>query len=129
MRVAVAVAAVLALVSAPVQAQNNNGGNNNTTIIGNVPAGVLVSPDGVLRVKTVADKTGQLARARAAEARAKLAADLARPSELRKISLPRLEAAMAERLAKGQEPSDEMKNLAGLTRLQYVFYYPDRKRS
>ncbi len=130
MRAAVAVAAVLAMMSAPAQAQNNNnnqGGNNNTTIIGNVPAGVLVSPDGVLRVKTVADKTGQLARARAAEARAKLAADLARPSELRKISLPRLEAAMAERLAKGQEPTDEMKNLAGLTRLQYVFFYPESK--
>jgi hypothetical protein len=125
--------AVIAAAAVPAWAQNNNnnqGGNNQNnggTIIGNLPAGVLVSPDGVLRVKQVADKTGQLARARAAEARAKLAADLVRPSELRKISLPRLEAAIAQRLANGQPPTDEMKNLAGLTRLQYVFYYPESK--
>ena len=123
---AVALAAAFVAESAFAQA-NNNGGTNNTTIIGNVPAGVLVSPDGVLRVKQFADKTGQLARTRAAEARAKLGADLAKPSALRKISLNRLEAAIAERLANGQEPTEEMKNLAGLTRLQYVFYYPESK--
>ena len=132
-RSAVWALAMITAAAVPAWAQNNNGGNNNGgqnnggTIIGNLPAGVLVSPDGVLRVKQVADKTGQLAKARAAEARAKLAADLVRPSELRKISLPRLEAAIAERLANGQEPTDEMKSLAGLTRLQYVFYYPDSK--
>src|SRR6185369_4015309 len=36
-------------------------------------------------------------------------------------------AAMAECLAGGKQPTDEMKALAGLTRLQYVFYYPDTK--
>jgi hypothetical protein len=134
-RAAVVLAALVAASAGPVFGQNNNNNNNNNnqnnqgggTIIGTLPAGVLVSPDGVLRVKQVADKTGQLARARAAEARARLAADLARPSELRKISLTRLEAAMAERIAAGQEPTDEMKNLAGLTRLQYVFFYPETK--
>jgi hypothetical protein len=105
----------------------NNGGGNINNVFGNLPAGVLVSPDGVLRVKTFADKTGMLAKTRAAEARAKLGADLARPSELRKISLNRLEAAMAERLARGADPTDEMQHLAGLTRLQYVFYYPETR--
>jgi hypothetical protein len=62
-----------------------------------------------------------LAKTRAAEARAKLGADLARPSELRKISLNRLEAAKAERLARGADPTDEMRQLAGLKRLPYVF--------
>ncbi len=130
-RAAVAAWAVLAAaMAAPVLAQNNqtnNGGQNNTTIIGDLPAGVLVSPDGVLRVKTFSDKTGQLAKTRAAQARARLAPELARPSELRKISLSRLEAAMTERLANGQEPTEEMKYLAGLTRLQYVFFYPESK--
>src|SRR5262245_26221462 len=118
---ALAVALVAGSLVTPVHAQNNNNNNqnnNNTAIIGNLPAGVLVSPEGVLRVKQFADKTGQLAKLRAAEARAKLGADLARPTELRKVSLTRLEAAMAERLANGQAPTDEMKNLAGLTRLQ-----------
>ena len=124
---AVALAAAFVAESAFAQANNGNNQNNGGTIIGNLPAGVLVSPDGVLRVKQFADKTGQLAKIRAAEARARLAAELARPSELRKISLTRLEAAMAERLANGQEPTEEMKNLAGLTRLQYVFYYPESK--
>ena len=34
---------------------------------------------------------------------------------------------MAEWLAAGKQPTDEMKALAGLTRVQYVFYYPDTK--
>ena len=125
---ALAVALVAGSLVPPVHAQNNNNNqNNNTVVVGTLPAGVLVSPEGVLRVKQFADKTGQLAKLRAAEARAKLGAVLARPSELRKVSLTRLEAAMAERLANGQAPTEEMKNLAGLTRLQYVFYYPESK--
>src|SRR5262249_30866594 len=45
----------------------------------------------------------------------------------RKISLNRLATAIAEKSAAGQDLTDEMKYLAGLTRLQYVFYYPDSK--
>ena len=92
--------------------QNNNAGGGAGS---QLPAGVLISPDGVLRVRQFADKTGALAKTRTTEARAKLGA-LAKPSELRKISLNRLEAAIAERLAAGKEPTDEMKYLAGLTR-------------
>lgn len=122
------------LLAVPAYGQNNNnnnggnnGGGNVNNVFGNLPAGVLVSPEGVLRVKTFADKTGMLAKTRAAEARARLGADLAKPSDLRKISLNRLEAAIADKLARGEEPTDEMKHLAGLTRLQYVFYYPETK--
>jgi hypothetical protein len=126
-----AIGLLVAAIAAPVWAQNtgNNGGQNNTnntTIIGTPPAGVMISPEGVFRVRRFADG-GQLAKVRAAEARAKLGADLAKPSELRKVSLTRLEEALAEKLAKGQDPSEEMKYLAGLTRLQYVFYYPETK--
>jgi hypothetical protein len=132
-RLASCLAIAAALCAAPVAAQNNNNNNNNggggnvNNVFGNLPAGVLVSPEGVLRVKTFADKSGQLAKTRAAEARAKLGADLAKPSVMRKISLTRLEAAIAEKLARGEEPTEEMKHLAGLTRLQYVFYYPETK--
>jgi hypothetical protein len=129
---AFSLAMALALDSLPAQAQNNNNAGNNggggiNNVIGNLPAGVLVSPDGVLRVKSFPDKGGQLAKTRAAEARAKLGADLAKLSEMRKISLNRLEAAIAEKLARGEEPTEEMRYLAGLTRLQYVFYYPETK--
>ena len=128
---AFSLAMALALGALPALAQNNNNGGNNgggiNNVIGNLPAGVLVSPDGVLRVKSFPDKGGQLAKTRAAEARAKLGADLAKLSEMRKISLNRLEAAIAEKLARGEEPTEEMRYLAGLTRLQYVFYYPETK--
>lgn len=108
-------------------AQNNNNNNNNNGGGAPLPAGVIVSPEGVLRIKQVRDASGGLTKKWQADAKARLGGDLARPSELRKISLNRLEAALAERIAAGQAPTDEMQALAGLTRLQYVFFYPDSK--
>lgn len=87
-------------------------------------AGVEVDPDGVLRVR---EFDPALSAQRMAAARQSLPADLQRRSPMRKISLQRMEAAVAERLAAGQEPTDEMKALAGLTAVRYVFYYPDSK--
>ncbi|MCR9119316.1 MAG: DUF1598 domain-containing protein [bacterium] len=88
-------------------------------------AGVIVDAAGVVSVKVVRDPGGRLHRARMAEAKAGLDPDLARPSELRKISLNRLESALAERIAKGEKPTEEMNFLAGLTRVTHVFYYPE----
>ena len=124
-----ALAAAWFAVGAPVLAQNNtnNTNNQNNAAVGNLPAGVFVSPEGVLRVSTLKDQTGELTRTRIAESRARLNAAVAKVSPLRKISLQRLEAAVAERLTAGKEPTEEMKALAGLTRVQYVFYYPDTK--
>lgn len=118
----------VALAASPARGQNNNnnnGGGNGG--IGQLPAGVLISADGVLRLKQFTDPTGQLTKMRIAEAKARLGGGVAKVSELRKISLNRLEAAIAAQLAAGKEPTEEMKYLAGLTRVQYVFYYPDTK--
>jgi hypothetical protein len=87
-------------------------------------AGVEVKADGVLRVKRYQDLAGPLAKAWAAEAKAKLAPDLARISDKRKVSLNRLEAAIAKKLAAGADISDEMRYLAGLTRVENVFFFP-----
>jgi len=87
--------------------------------------GVVVDADGVLRTRVFFDPTGQLTRQRLAAARASLAPDLARPSKLRKISLTRLEAAIAAQMATGQGITDDMRYLAGLTRIRNVFYYPE----
>lgn len=86
--------------------------------------GVIVDADGVLRTRVFPDPTGALTRQRLAAAQASLAPDLARASKLRKVSLNRLEAVVGERLATGQGLSDEMRYLAGLTRIRNVFYYP-----
>jgi len=106
---------------------NNNNNNNNNGVVNISPAGVMVSPEGVLKVRQFTDRTGELTRTRMAESRARLTGEVTKSSPSRKISLQRLEAAVAQRRAEGKEPTDEMKNLAGLTRVQYVFYYPETK--
>jgi len=89
--------------------------------------GVIIDAQGVLRLQHFPDPGGQLAKRRIAEARARLNPDVARPSKLRKVSLNRLEAAVRGQLAGNKPPTEEMQFLAGLTRLRYVFYYPDTK--
>ncbi len=87
-------------------------------------AGVIVGADGVLRTKVVADPDGALQRQRKLAAQAALNEDVRRPSKLRKISLRQLEAALSERLMNGEMESEEMRYLAGLTRITHVFCYP-----
>ncbi len=86
-------------------------------------AGVVVDAEGVL--KTVYyDASGQLMRQRLVEAKATLRPEVTRLSKCRKISLNRLEQAMVDR---NGVPTEEMRNLAGLLRIEYVFYYPESK--
>ncbi|NOX56852.1 MAG: DUF1598 domain-containing protein, partial [Planctomycetes bacterium] len=51
----------------------------------------------------------------------------ARPSELRLVSLTRLEREVARRLADGQPVVETMKRLAGLYEVRYLFIYPESK--
>jgi len=99
----------------PLRAEDQN-------VPANAPAGVLVSPDGVLRLQTAADPMGAVMRERVAAARQALPPDIARYSRLRKVSLPRLERAI---IAANGVVSDEMRYMAGLLRVRYVFVYPD----
>ena len=88
-------------------------------------SGVAVDADGVLRRLTVNDATGKLKRQRLREALAQLDSDIARRSKLRKVSLTRLARLIRKAIDEGHGPDDAMKHLAGLTRIQYVFYYPE----
>lgn len=87
-------------------------------------AGVLVDADGVLRMN-YPDPTGELTRKRFQAAKAALDPKVAAASPMRKISLNRLERAIQDKLANHGRMSDEMRYLAGLTRLSYVFFYPE----
>jgi hypothetical protein len=89
--------------------------------------GIAIDAQGVLSIKEFADPTGRLMRERQQAARANLPADVARAAPLRKVALRRLEAAVAKQLKAGQPLEEEMRYLAGLQRLQYVFYYPEEK--
>ncbi len=88
-------------------------------------AGVDVDAKGVLRTKALTDPTGALTRKRLAEAKAILNKDVARISGLRKISINRLEAAIQAQRDAGQQLTEDMMYLAGLTRLSHVFFYPE----
>jgi hypothetical protein len=111
-------------------AQTGNGGNDNgggTTPSPNAAAGVHVNADGVLSMRLFPDATGRLTKQRLEAMRAQLDPEVARPSKLRKVSLTRLESLIKERLENGAGITDDMRNLVGLTRLQYVFFYPETK--
>jgi hypothetical protein len=117
-------AAVILLLASVGFAQGTGGGGGGTIGTGNT-SGVAVDAEGVLRQTTVNDPTGALARQRVQEALSRLDRNVARSSKLRKISLNRLERELAKRIAAGEGADDVMKNLAGLTRVQYVFCYPE----
>ena len=113
----------LLLLSPQARAQDVSISDTQTiNVTGLLPAGVLISPDGVLQKQVYGDPGGVLHRQRAAAARAALGADVRAFSPIRKISLTRLEQALAQRQ---NAATDEMRQLAGLLRVQYVFYYPD----
>lgn len=100
---------------------NNNGGqNNNGGTVG--AAGVEIDPQGVLRVMQYNPAlTMQKLRA----AKQALPQQLAKPSKMRMVSLNRLEAQIAKRLQAKEQLAAEMYALAGLTRIEYVFFYPE----
>jgi hypothetical protein len=98
-------------------AQDGGGGTIGT---GNT-SGVAVDAQGVLHRQMINDPTGDLAQQRVEEARLRLVGDLGKSSALRKISLTRLESLIKEHGG----ADDVMLHLAGLTRIQYVFCYPE----
>jgi hypothetical protein len=89
--------------------------------------GVSVDAQGVLALQQFEDPTGQLRRQRLAAAQQAVAPDLWARSKLRKVSLNRLEQAIARTIAEGKPPEEAMLFLAGLQRVQYVFCYPEAK--
>jgi len=124
--VACVVAGIVLMALAPAaQAQINGGGGGNFQGGNFQNAGVIVDAQGVLRVQWIEDRGGLQAKRIVAAALASLDPKLAQWSDLRKISLNRLEQAVAKQIENGQTPTDEMKYLAGLLRIQYVFFYPE----
>ncbi len=130
-------AAMLCLMATPAALANNNGGgnngggnngggnnnnNNNNNNGGGAVAGVSIDAQGVLRVM---QPNRRMTMQKMMAARQNLSQQIARPSKMRKVSLTRLEAAISEKLAHGEAVDSDMAALAGLTRLEYVFVYPD----
>ena len=91
-------------------------------VMAQATAGVAVDAQGVLRKQLYADPGGQLARQRIEAARATLDPQLTAFNPMRKVSLNRLEQAIRKRQG---VPTGEMRHLAGLLRVKYVFFYPE----
>jgi hypothetical protein len=125
LRAARGVAALLAIaISTTALAQGTDGGG---TIGTGAFSGVAVDADGVLKHLEKTDPTGQLMRTRIEQAQAALGQDVFQPSKLRKVSLTRLIKRMDQAVAAGESPDEVMRSLAGLTRVKYVFYYPESR--
>ena len=106
------------------QGGGGQGGNVN---VGVQTGGVFIDADGIVQLKTFPDPGWRLTTQKIQAQLAKLDPDVAKPSELRKISLNRLDAAIRAKIEAGEQPDEVMQCLAGLKRIQYVFYYPETK--
>ncbi|MCO8121938.1 DUF1598 domain-containing protein [Stieleria sp. TO1_6] len=118
---AVAVSACCLFSPATVLAQNGGGGGDTINFAQPI-AGIDVDATGVLKVRQFDPR---VAKERLMAARQQRDNQLMSASKLRKVSLQRLEAVAKEQLAAGGTLSDDLKALAGLTAIHYVFYYPE----
>lgn len=98
------------------------GGAGGGTGTGTTAAGVEIDPQGVLRIMQT---NPQITEMQLRAARQTMSPDLVRVSKMRKVSLNRLEKAVAAKVAAGEMPTAEMIAMAGINRLEYVFFYPE----
>ncbi|MEM7454347.1 MAG: DUF1598 domain-containing protein [Planctomycetota bacterium] len=92
---------------------------------GGETGGVEIDATGVFQSLALFDGSGQLNRQRAEAARASLNRDLAQQSDMRWVSLTRLEVEAKKLIDAGQPLPPEMLYLAGLNRITHVFYMPE----
>lgn len=86
--------------------------------------GVAIDADGVI-ARAEREESARLREARG-NALLPVSREIAATSKLRKVSLRRLEATVAQRLNAKEPLTDEMLLLAGLQRAEYVFVYPEQ---
>ena len=96
-----------------------------TGTISEFESGVRVDPKGVLYKLTKEEQTGRLAALGVQARTADINADMSRQSDLRMVSLTRLEAEVSRRMAAGEPVVESMQKLAGLSQIKYVFVYPE----
>jgi len=115
---------LLAVPSTVVFAQDNGGDNGGGDSSSSTAGGIIIDAQGVLRLRAFMDPDGEVMRERMAAAKASLGPKVSSFSKLRKISLNRLEQAILDQQG---SLNDEMRYMAGLLRVRYVFYYPESK--
>ena len=102
---------------------------NATAQFGNVfgnrgVGGVMIDSDGVLRNSTAEDQSRNLEQLRSTMQGAQ--GDLAKATDLRLISLKGIQQMVLEAQKQGKSIPEDVYCLGGLTRIDYVFVYPER---
>lgn len=113
-----AVVLLLGVVAVVPHALAGLGGFGNNAV-----GGVMIDPAGLVRSATLDERAALLQQLRNQVAAPQ--GDLQTETPLRMISLKKLQAAMSQSLANGGELPAEMRMLAGLQRIEYVFAYPE----
>lgn len=103
----------------PAQAQFGFFGNRQGVV-----GGVSIDAAGTVRSSTEQERSGWLRELRSAVREPQ--GDLAAKSDLRMISLAKLQDEIANALAENRALSDDVLYLAGLQRIEYVFVYPEQ---
>ncbi|WP_417385950.1 DUF1598 domain-containing protein [Gimesia sp.] len=88
-------------------------------------AGVRVDPNGMLHHISKQELKGELEALGVKARKASLNKNVSQNSQLRLISLTRLEKEVQQLIEEGRSPVETMKMLAGLTKVEYVFVYPE----
>ncbi len=120
---------MFAIVATVISQQSNCAGQDIEPPVdgGGQLGGVEINAEGVLTSRAFIGNYEALNRQRIAAATASLNKDLQQPSELRKISLNRLEAEVKKLVDAGRPIPADMQYLAGMNRITNVFYYPETK--
>lgn len=105
--------------------EDTEGEGGTITPYGPLAGGVSVDPAGLLKRVSVEEKAGRLQALGLKARKADLNDDMSQVSNLRMVSLTRLEKEIAERLKNGQTIPESMKRLAGLHSVKYLFVYPE----
>jgi hypothetical protein len=115
------------MLASPAVAQMGGGGipggGGGGTFVTGAVGGISIDVNGAL-AEPLRDNVQKL-RAMRNAAIDQQGAEVNRSTPLRKISLRRLDAAIAAHLADGSPLSDDILNMAGMQRIQYVFVYPE----
>ncbi|MGE3315617.1 MAG: DUF1598 domain-containing protein, partial [Planctomycetaceae bacterium] len=87
--------------------------------------GVRVDPQGLLVRLTREEQQSRLQSLGLKARKADINTDMAKESPLRLVSLTRLEKEVAKRIADGKPVLETMKQMAGISKIQYIFVYPE----
>ncbi len=105
---------------------NQGGGNQNGGNGGQFPGGILINPSGVVDRSVVLPSGGAALQKKLRQAAAQnLSTELNQKSERRHVSLKRLEEEITKQLKGETLLSPDVRFLAGLTRIDFVFVIDD----